>query len=54
LLKQGLVLEESEDPHHLAWWRVVDADGGEASPELALKLWRHLARFSGRTQEIEG
>ncbi|MFQ6026826.1 MAG: hypothetical protein ACE5Q6_04840 [Dehalococcoidia bacterium] len=59
LAQQGLVVEESDDPHPFAWFKITDPEQEEnASPELTLKLWqqaqRQLARFPGRTKEIDG
>ncbi len=50
LAQQGLVVEESDDPHPLAWFRITKPeDGTEASPDLTNKLWqqtrKHLDRF---------
>ena len=59
LAQQGLVVEESDDPHPLAWFRITNpADGTEASNDLTNKLWqqtqKRLDRVPGRTREIEG
>ncbi len=59
LAQQGLAVEESDDPHPLAWFRITNPeDGTEASRELTDKLWqqtrKHLERFPGRTREIQG
>ncbi|MFQ6027185.1 MAG: hypothetical protein ACE5Q6_06815 [Dehalococcoidia bacterium] len=59
LVQQGLAVEESDDPHALAWFNISDPEAGENAPaEMTLKLWqqaqRHLARSPGRTKEIEG
>ena len=58
LVQHGLLVEESDDPHALAWFKITDQDSGEnASPALTLKLWqqaqRHLDQFSGCTKEID-
>ncbi|MFQ6028096.1 MAG: hypothetical protein ACE5Q6_11440 [Dehalococcoidia bacterium] len=58
LEQHGLVVEESDDPHPLAWFKITDSESQKnASPELTLKLWqqaqRHVERFSGRTKEIQ-
>jgi len=52
-------VEESDDPHPLAWFRITDPqDSTEASRDLTNKLWqqtlKHLDRFSGHTREIQG
>ncbi len=59
LAQQGLVVEESDDPHPLAWFRIADPEEGtEAGRDLTNKLWqqtrKHLDRFPGRTQETDG
>ncbi|MFQ6029982.1 MAG: hypothetical protein ACE5Q6_21115, partial [Dehalococcoidia bacterium] len=59
LQQRGLVVEESDDPHPLAWFKITDPEQDEnASAELTLKLWqqaqKHLDRFPGRTREIDG
>ena len=34
LVQRGLVVDESDDPHPLAWFRITDPeDGTEASPD---------------------
>ncbi|MFQ6027586.1 MAG: hypothetical protein ACE5Q6_08845, partial [Dehalococcoidia bacterium] len=59
LVQRGLAVEEFDDPHPLAWFKITNTqDGTDASPEVTLKLWqqaqKHLARFSGRTKKIDG
>ncbi|MFQ6030895.1 MAG: hypothetical protein ACE5Q6_25800 [Dehalococcoidia bacterium] len=59
LAQQGLVVEESDDPHTFAWFKITDSENQTgANPELTLKLWqqaqKHLDRFPGRTKEIDG
>jgi hypothetical protein len=59
LAQQSLVLEESDDPHPLAWFRVTDQEKQEeaqigVTSKLRNQTRRHLARFTGRTQEIKG
>ena len=59
LTQQGLVVEESDDPHPLAWFRITNPEEGtEASRDLTNKLWKQtqkrLERFPGRTREIDG
>ena len=59
LRQQGLVVEESDDPHPLAWFRITDPESGTvANPDLTGRLWqqtlKHLDRFPGRTREIDG
>ena len=58
IAQQGLVVGESDDPHHLAWFKITKpVDGTEASRDLTNKLWqqtqKHLDRFPGRTREID-
>jgi hypothetical protein len=52
-------LQEPEDSHPLAWYRVVDPETrAEADAKVLKKLWeqteKHLAGFSGRTRDIQG
>ena len=59
LPQQDLVIEESDDPHPLAWFRITNPEEGrEASRDLTKKLWqqtrKHQERFPGRTREIQG
>ncbi|MCH7620601.1 MAG: hypothetical protein IH870_01740, partial [Chloroflexi bacterium] len=59
LAQRGLVVEESDDPHPLAWFRITNPkEGTEASDDLTNKLWqqteKHLDRFPGRTRAIDG
>jgi len=59
LVQQGFVVEESDDPHSLAWFKITNQESGDAAgPKLTLKLWqqaqKHLARFPGRGWEIDG
>ena len=59
LAQQGLVVEESDDPHPLAWFGITDSEeGSEANSDLTNKLWqqtlRHLDRFPGQTREMDG
>jgi len=59
LQAKGYKLQEPEDSHPLAWYRVVDPEtGAEADAIVLKKLWeqteKHLARFSGRTRDIQG
>ena len=53
------LIEEAEDSHPLAWGRILDPeDKSEVSTVVTGKLWqqvrRHLARFPGRTREMDG
>jgi hypothetical protein len=59
LQAKGYKLQEPEDSHPLAWYRVADPEtGAEADAIVLKKLWeqteKHLARFSGRTRDIQG
>ena len=59
LIRKGYVLEESEDNHQMAWFRIVNpADGSEIDSAETDRLWqqtmRHLLKSPGRTREIEG
>ena len=59
LSQRGLIVEESDDPHPLAWYGITDPESGTASnPDLTGRLWqqtrKHLDRFPGRTREIDG
>jgi hypothetical protein len=59
LQNQGYLLQEPVDSHPLAWHSVVDpATWEEAEASIRDKLWqqtqRHLARFPGRTRDIQG
>jgi hypothetical protein len=59
LQAKGYQLQELEDSHPLAWYRVVDPDTGAEADAGALKqLWQrtenHLGRFPGRTRDIHG
>jgi hypothetical protein len=52
-------LQEPEDSHPLAWYRVVDPEtGAEADVEVLKQTWqrteKHLGRFPGRTWDIRG
>ena len=51
-------MEEPQDSHPFAWYRVLDEDGAEVGISVRKKLWaqteKHLAGFSGRTREIGG
>jgi hypothetical protein len=52
-------LQELEDSHPLAWYRVVDPETGTEADAKVLKRLReqtekHLAGFSGRTRNIQG
>jgi hypothetical protein len=56
---KGHQLQEPEDSHLLAWYRIFDPEtGSEADAGLQEKMWRqtekHLGRFSGRTRDIQG
>ncbi len=58
LAQQGLVVEESDDPHPLAWFKITNQeDGTEASRDLTNRLWqqtrKHQERFPGRTREFD-
>lgn len=55
--QHGLVAEESDDPHPLAWFRITNSESGtSADPDLTGKLWqqtrKHLDGFPGRTRKI--
>ncbi len=57
--EKGYQIEESEGSHPLAWGRILDPeDKSEVSATVTGKLWRettkHLARFPGRTKELDG
>ncbi|MFQ6028639.1 MAG: hypothetical protein ACE5Q6_14225 [Dehalococcoidia bacterium] len=59
LVQQSMVIEEPEDSHALAWYRVLNREQEtEADSETRSKLWqqtrKHLDRFPGRTREIGG
>ena len=59
LMEDGFQLGESKDSHPLAWHRTIDQEGGSAvDAAVAMKLWqqtrKRLARFRGRTKEIDG
>jgi hypothetical protein len=59
LIRKGFVLEDPEDNHPMAWYRIVDpSDGSDADAAETQKLWqqtmRHLPKFPGRTREIDG
>jgi hypothetical protein len=51
LEQRGYRIEESDDPHPLAWWRVSDAAREEPGSDVTGKLWqqaqRSLQRFPG-------
>ena len=54
LVEKGFLLEEPEDSHPLAWYRIIDpADGSEVDAAVTVNLWqrtrKHLAAFPGRT-----
>ena len=56
---KGYQVQEPEDSHPLAWYRVVDPETGAEADELPQKkLWQQtekpLARFPGRTRDIRG
>ncbi len=59
MTQQGLVVEESDDPHPLAWFSITyPEEGTKASRDLTQILWQQtrerLDRFSGRTREVDG
>jgi hypothetical protein len=59
LQAKGYQLQEPEDSHPLAWYRVVDPETGAEADVMVLKqIWqrteKHLGRFPGRTREIQG
>ena len=49
LARQGFVVEESNDPHPLAWFQIVHLEHGEeASPGVTSKLWQQEKRYLDR------
>jgi hypothetical protein len=59
LQAKGYQLEEPEDSHPLAWYRIVDPETGtEGDAGVLKKLWqqteKHLGRFPGRARDIQG
>ena len=58
LVQKGYVLEEPQDTHPFAWYRVIDAEGKEVGIKVRQKLWeqtrKHLAGFPGNRREVEG
>jgi hypothetical protein len=56
---QGYQLEEPDDSHPLAWYRIFDPEAGAEADVMVLKqIWqqteKHLGRFPGRTRDIQG
>ncbi|MDA1219162.1 MAG: hypothetical protein O2909_06955 [Chloroflexi bacterium] len=56
--QKAYVLEEPDDGHPFAWYRLLDPEGAEVAIEVRQKLWqqtrKHLAGFPGATKELEG
>jgi hypothetical protein len=55
---KGYELQEAEDSHPLAWYRVVDPETGVEVDATAFKqVWaqteKHLDRIPGRTRDIQ-
>jgi hypothetical protein len=59
LRAKGYLLQEPEDSHPMAWYRIVDPEtGAEVDVEVMKQLWqqteKHLGRFPGHTRDIQG
>ena len=59
MVQRGLVVEESDDPHTLAWFKITNSeDEADASSEVNLKLWqqaqKELSWFPGSSREMDG
>ena len=59
LLEKGLLLEETDDNHPMAWHRITDQEfDSQAESAVTMKLWqqtkKHLAGFPGRSRVIDG
>ena len=56
LIQKGYVLEESQDGHPFAWYRVLDPEASESGIQVREKLWqqsqKHLSGFPVGTREI--